>query len=198
MARPKDDLPVLSFPSQAEWEAWLHKHHADSPGLWLRLAKTASGTPSVSYAEAVEGALCHGWIDGQKNSLDDTSWLQKFTPRGPRSLWAKLNRERAERLIAEGRMTPAGLAAVEAARRDGRWKAAYDSPKTSAVPDDFQAALARNAKAKAFFATIDGRNRYAMLWRIQTAKKAETRERRIQDFVQMLAKKQLLYPAARR
>ena len=146
----------------------------------------------------MEGALCHGWIDGQKNSLDDTSWLQKFTPRGPRSLWAKLNRERAERLIAEGRMTPAGLAAVEAARRDGRWKAAYDSPKTSRVPDDFQAALARNAKARAFFATIDGRNRYAMLWRIQTAKKAETRERRIQDFVQILANKQLLYPAARR
>jgi uncharacterized protein YdeI (YjbR/CyaY-like superfamily) len=198
MARPKDDLPVLSFPSQVQWEAWLHKHHAASPGLWLRLAKTASGTRSVSYAEAVEGALCHGWIDGQKNSLDDTSWLQKFTPRGPRSLWAKLNRKRAERLIAEGRMTPAGLAAVEAARRDGRWKAAYDSPKTSAVPDDFQAALARNAKARAFFATIDGRNRYAKLWRIQTAKKAETRERRIQDFVQMLAKKQLLYPAARR
>jgi uncharacterized protein YdeI (YjbR/CyaY-like superfamily) len=191
---PKADLPILPFERQKDWAVWLDKNHATAPGVWLKLAKKASGIKSVTYDEALEIALCYGWIDGQKKSHDETSWLQKFTPRGPRSVWSKINTEKALRLIDSGLMRPAGLKAVESARQDGRWEAAYDAQSKAVVPDDLQAELDRNAKAKAFFATLDSRNRYAILHRIHTAKKAETRTRRIGEFVRMLAKKEKIYP----
>jgi uncharacterized protein YdeI (YjbR/CyaY-like superfamily) len=190
---PKE-LPVALFADQHEWLVWLDANHASSPGLWLRLAKKASGIPSVTYAEALEVALCYGWIDGQKKSYDESSWLQKFTPRGARSIWSKINREKAQALIASGQMKPAGLKAIERAKQDGRWDAAYDSSSTASVPSDFQAALESNPKANAFFATLNSTNRYAILFRIQTAKKAETRARRIQEFIAMLERHEKLYP----
>lgn len=193
-ANSPGEIPIILFEGQKEWADWLDQHHAEAAGIWLRLVKKASGLRSVSYDEAVETALCYGWIDGQKKSYDETSWLQKFTPRGAKSVWSKINREKAERLIASGQMKPAGLKAVEAARQDGRWEAAYDSPAQATVPEDFQAELERNAEAKAFFATLNSTNRYAILWRIQTAKKPETRARRIQQFIEMLAKQEKLYP----
>ncbi len=188
------DLPVLPFERQKDWTVWLDKNHAKSSGVWLKLAKKASGITSVTYDEALEVALCYGWIDGQKRSYDGTSWLQKFTPRGPKSIWSKINTEKAQRLIESGRMKAAGLKAVESARNDGRWDAAYSSQSKAAVPDDLQAELDRSAKAKAFFATLDSRNRYAILHRIHTAKKAETRTKRIEQFVRMLEKKEKIYP----
>ena len=189
-----NDLPVLLFASQHEWEVWLHEHHAASRGVWLRHAKKASGLQSVSYAEALDVALCYGWIDGQKKSYDESSWLQKWTPRGAKSIWSKVNREKVQQLTDSGRMQPAGMAAVEAAKQDGHWDAAYDSPSQATVPDDFQAALDRNPQANAFFATLNKQNKYAILWRIQTAKKAETRAKRIQQFVDMLERHEKLYP----
>jgi uncharacterized protein YdeI (YjbR/CyaY-like superfamily) len=187
-------LPVLQFKTQKEFTKWLAKNHAASAGIWLRFAKKGSDLASVTYAEAVEVALCYGWIDGQARSLDAAAWLQKYTPRGPRSLWSKVNRERALQLIESGHMKPAGLAAIEAAKRNGRWEAAYDPPSRATVPDDLKAALDRDARAKAFFETLDSRNRYAILHRLQNAKKPETRARRIEQFVKMLAKKEKLYP----
>lgn len=180
------ELPILSFDGPDAWAAWLEEHHASSKGIWLELAKKGSGTPSVTYAEALEVALCYGWIDGQKKSHNAAAWLQKFTPRGKRSIWSKVNREKALALLESGRMRPAGLAEVERAQRDGRWEAAYDSQGVAAVPDDLAAALERSPAAKAFFAALDSANRYAILFRVQTAKKAETRARRIEQFVQML------------
>src|SRR5262249_39116343 len=153
-----------------------------------------SGTASVTYEQALQVALCYGWIDGQKKRYDESSWLQKFTPRGAKSIWSKINREKVERLIARGAMQDAGLAAVEQAKRDGRWEAAYDSQSSASVPDDFQAALDQHVAAKAFFATLNTRNRYAILFRIQTAKKAETRAKRIEQFIRMLANHEMLYP----
>lgn len=194
MANPPNDLPIILFEEQKAWAEWLDQHHAEAAGIWLRLAKKGSGITSVSYDEAVEAALCYGWIDGQKKSYDETSWLQKFTPRGAKSVWSKINRDKVQRLIASGQMKPAGLKAVEAAQQDGRWEAAYDSPAQAEVPADFQAELDRNVEAKAFFATLNKTNRYAILWRIQTAKKAETRARRIQQFIEMLARQEKLYP----
>jgi uncharacterized protein YdeI (YjbR/CyaY-like superfamily) len=182
------------FEHQQAWADWLDKNHAMSTGLWLRLAKKAAGLKSVSYAEAVEVALCYGWIDGQTKSYDESSWLQKFTPRGAKSIWSKINREKAERLIKNGQMKPAGLQAVESAKQDGRWDRAYDSPSNATVPDDFQAELDKNTKAKAFFATLNNTNKYAILFRIQTAKKAETRAKRIRQFIDMLEKNEKLYP----
>jgi uncharacterized protein YdeI (YjbR/CyaY-like superfamily) len=190
----RNDLPVMLFEHQKDWEAWLDQNHAASSGLWLRLAKKASGLNSVSYAEAVEVALCYGWIDGQTKSYDESSWLQKFTPRGAKSIWSKINREKAQKLIESGQMKPAGLKAIEAAKQDGRWEAAYDSPSRAIVPSDFQAELDKNAQAKAFFATLNSTNRYAILHRIQTAKKAETRTKRIEQFIRMLEKHEKLYP----
>jgi uncharacterized protein YdeI (YjbR/CyaY-like superfamily) len=190
----RNELPVLLFESQADWAAWLDAHHAESPGLWLRLAKKASGIPSVNYDQALEAALCYGWIDGQKKSYDETSWLQKFTRRGPKSIWSKINREKATRLIESGQMKPAGLEAVERAKQDGRWDAAYDSSSSASVPSDLQAALDGNAEARAFFATLNSANRYAILFRIQTAKRAETRAKRIQEFIGMLERHEKLYP----
>src|SRR5215470_5036318 len=192
--RNATDLPVLPFERQKDWDVWLGKNHATSSGVWLKLAKKASGIQSVTYDEALEVALCYGWIDGQKRSHDEASWLQKFTPRGPKSIWSKINTEKAQQLIESGRMKSAGLKAVESARRDGRWDAAYASQSKAAVPDDLQAELDRNAKAKAFFATLDSRNRYAILHRVHTAKKAETRAKRIEQFIHMLEKKEKIYP----
>jgi uncharacterized protein YdeI (YjbR/CyaY-like superfamily) len=188
------ELPTLLFAQPQDWRAWLDEHHASSSGIWLRLAKKASGIQSITYPEALEVALCYGWIDGQKKSFDESTWLQKFTPRGAKSIWSKVNREKALALIESGQMQPAGLAAVESARKDGRWEAAYDSQSVAGVPDDLQAELDRNPAAKAFFATLNSRNRYAILFRIQTAKKAETRARRIQEFVGMLERHETLYP----
>jgi uncharacterized protein YdeI (YjbR/CyaY-like superfamily) len=189
-----DDLPVAGFATAAEWRAWLTAEHARSPGVWLRIAKRAGGATSVSYAEAVEIALCFGWIDGQGRRLDDAYWLQRFTPRTSRSQWSKRNRDRAEALIACGDMHPAGLHEVAAARADGRWAAAYDSPSTATVPDDLRAALDADRAAATAFAALDGRNRYAILHRVQTAKRPETRERRIARFVAMLAAGERLHP----
>jgi uncharacterized protein YdeI (YjbR/CyaY-like superfamily) len=191
---PVEEIPIISFAQPRAWAAWLASNHASSRGVWLKLAKKASGIESINYAEALEVALAWGWIDGQKRSLDDTSWLQKFTPRGPKSIWSKINREKALALIASGEMKPPGLEQVERAKRDGRWEAAYDSPSRATVPEDLAAALTANARAAAFFATLDSANRYAVLWRIHTAKKAETRARRISQFVEMLARHEKLHP----
>lgn len=194
MDADKREYKVLLFKEPQEWTAWLEQHHADSSGVWLRLAKKASLLRSVSYAQALDAALCYGWIDGQKQSYDESSWLQKFTPRGEKSLWSKVNREKVLALIASGRMQPAGLRAIELARQDGRWDAAYDSQRHSAVPDDFQAELDQSPKAKAFFATLNSANRYAILFRLQTARKPETRAKRIQQFIRMLENREKLHP----
>lgn len=187
------DFPSLPFASKKKWADWLAKQHDKSTGIWLKLAKKGSEIPSVTYDEAVDTALCYGWIDGQKKGFDDKYWLQKFTPRGARSIWSKINTERVEKLIKSGEMKPAGLKVVEAAKQDGRWDAAYESQKNISVPDDLQTALDQNPKAKAFFAALNSANRYAILFRIHNAKKAETRFRRIQQFVEMLERGEKLY-----
>ena len=188
------DLPILPFASKKKWADWLARQHDKSSGVWLKLAKKGSEIPSVTYDEALEVALCYGWIDGQKKGFDDKYWLQKFTPRGARSIWSKINTQKAQKLIKSGAMRPAGLKAIEGAKQDGRWDAAYESQKTISVPDDFQAALDKNPKAKAFFVTLNSVNRYAILFRIHNAKKAETRAKRIQQFVGMLEKGEKLHP----
>lgn len=176
----------MQFKNEKAWTIWLEENHASSPGLWLKLAKKDSGFPSVTYPEALEVALCYGWIDGQKKAFDESWWLQKFTPRGPKSIWSKINREKAEALIKSGEMKPAGMKAIEAAKKDGRWEAAYESQSKIEVPGDLQEELDRNPKAKAFFETLKGANRYAILFRIHNAKKPETRAKRIQQFIGML------------
>jgi uncharacterized protein YdeI (YjbR/CyaY-like superfamily) len=187
------DPSILLFHRPQDWQRWLAANHTTSSGVWLRLSKKGSALQSVSYAEALEAALCYGWIDAQKKPESEQAWLQRFTPRRARSIWSKVNRQKAAALIEAGRMQPAGLLQVERARQDGRWDAAYDSPATAEVPDDFAAALDRNARAKAFFHTLDRANRYAVLWRIQTAKKAETRARRILQFIEMLERHEKLH-----
>jgi len=182
------ELPTLPFETKKKFAVWLAKNHDKSTGVWMKLAKKATGIPSVTYAEAVEVALCYGWIDGQAGSFDDKYFLQKFTPRRPKSIWSKINVEKAEHLIANGEMKPSGLKAVEAAKQDGRWAAAYSSPKNIVVPEDFQSALSKNEKAKTFFESLTGSKRYSFLFRIETAKKAETRIKRISQFVEMLEK----------
>jgi len=176
------------------WAAWLDKNHGKSSGIWVRLAKKGSAGQSVTYSEALEVALCFGWIDGQKKAESEAAWLQKFIPRANRSIWSKINRKKALALMETGRMKPAGLRAIERAKANGSWDAAYDSPSTATVPNDLQAALDKNARAKAFFATLDSQNRYAVLYRIQTVKKAETRLRKIQQFIEMLARNEKLHP----
>jgi uncharacterized protein YdeI (YjbR/CyaY-like superfamily) len=183
------------FRDARAWGRWLAKHHATSTGLWVRLAKKGADTPSVTYAEAVDEALCWGWIDAQKRPLDEHWWLQRFTPRGPRSIWSKINRDKVAVLVAADRMAPPGIAAVERAKANGQWDAAYDSPRTATVPDDLAAALAGSPRAAATFATLSAANRYAILFRVQTAKKVETRARRIADLVAMLARNETLHPA---
>ena len=190
----KNGLPILSFASQKDWETWLDEHHRTSKGLWLKIAKKDSGIDSVDYAQALDVALCHGWIDGQKGAFDDTFWLQKFTPRGPRSRWSKINVDKALALIDANRMKPAGLAAIEQARSDGRWEQAYASQSKATVPEDLQRELDRNPEAAKFFATLDSANRYAVLYRIHEAKKPETRARRIEKFIGMLNRREKLHP----
>jgi len=182
-----DASPAL-FKSAKAFETWLKKHHASSDGLWLKIAKRGASEPSVTYVEAVEIALCWGWIDGQKKGLDDQYFLQRFTPRRARSIWSKINVDKVATLIEAGRMQAPGYAQIEAAKADGRWARAYEGARTSTVPEDLLAALDAEPKAKAFFATINASNRYAVLWRIQTAVKAETRARRIAQLVEMLAR----------
>lgn len=182
------------FERQPDWTAWLNKNHTSSPGVWLQLAKKGAEVTSVSYDEAVEIALCFGWIDGQKQAHSDQFWLQKFTRRSAKSIWSKINRDKALALIKAKKMKPAGLKEVERAKLDGRWDAAYDSSSKATVPCDFQSALDGNARAKAFFGTLDSRNRYAVLFRIQTAKKAETRAKRISQFVLMLERHEKVHP----
>jgi uncharacterized protein YdeI (YjbR/CyaY-like superfamily) len=185
---PPDDKPIKAFASQKAWGAWLDKQHAKSSGLWMRLMKKGSGKKSITYAEAVEEALCYGWIDGQKRSYDDTSWLQKFTPRGRKSVWSKINKGKVAALVKAGKMRPAGLATVAAAKGDGRWKAAYDSQSYSSVPKDFKELLGKHPGAAAFFKTLKSASRYAILYRLHTAKRAETRTRKMHEFVAMLDK----------
>lgn len=193
-AAPPDTAPVL-FANAKAFEAWLKRHHASSGGLWLQIAKRGAAEPSVTYAEAVDLALCWGWIDGQKKALDDQHFLQRFTPRRARSLWSKINVDKATALIAGGRMQAPGLAQIEAAQADGRWAHAYDGARTAEVPDDLAAALDAEPAAKAFFATLNATNRYAVLWRIQTAVKPETRARRIEQLVAKLARGEAFHPA---
>jgi uncharacterized protein YdeI (YjbR/CyaY-like superfamily) len=185
--------PVRLFAIQADWAAWLENKHRHSQGLWLRLAKKGSGLQSVTYGEALEVALCYGWIDGQKRGDSDQAWLQRFVPRSANSIWSKINRDKAVALIASGRMNAAGLEAVEAAKKAGRWDAAYDSPKAAKVPEDFEAAMDASPRAKKFFQSLDGANRYAVLFRIQTVKKAETRARKIREFVEMLERNETIH-----
>jgi uncharacterized protein YdeI (YjbR/CyaY-like superfamily) len=188
------DLSILAFGSPAAWQAWLESEHATSGGVWLRLAKKSAPEPTVSYAEALDVALCFGWIDGQKRSLDEHYWLQRFTPRKPGSRWSKINTVKADALIAVGRMHPRGLREVDSARADGRWAAAYDGQRTIAVPDDLRLALEANPPAADFFGTISSVNRYAILYRIGTVKRAETRARKIAQYVEMLAEHKTIHP----
>ncbi|MCR6479865.1 YdeI/OmpD-associated family protein [Variovorax sp. ZS18.2.2] len=188
-----DDTPA-EFANAAALARWYKRHHGTHAGVWLRIAKKASGIASVDHPEALEIALCFGWIDGQRKSDGEQYFLQRFTPRTARSTWSKINRDKALKLIDEARMQPAGLAEVERAKADGRWDAAYDAASVATVPPDLQAALDANKKAAKFFATLDARNRYAVLFRTQGAKKVETRARRIAQFVAMLAKGEKVYP----
>ena len=188
------DLPVIPFASRDAWSAWLEEQHATSDGLWLKIARKGSGIDTVTYAQALEVALCYGWIDGQKASFDDRYWLQRFTPRRARSKWSKVNRQKATELIERGEMKPAGLREVERARADGRWDAAYDAQSTATVPEDLRRELEKNEPAREFFETLNSANRYAILYQIQDAKKPETRARRIEKYVAMLSEGKKIYP----
>ena len=184
---PGDGLPVLAFESAEAWEAWLEENHGSAEGIWLKMAKKASGLPTVAHGDAVESALCFGWIDGQRRGLDETHYLQRYTPRRRGSIWSKINRENATRLIEEGRMRPAGLREVDLAKADGRWDNAYSGQRAATVPADLQRELDANPRAAAFFESLDATNRYAILFRVETSKRPETRAARIQKFVAMLA-----------
>jgi uncharacterized protein YdeI (YjbR/CyaY-like superfamily) len=189
-----DDLPQHAFASDADWEQWLERNHAASEGLWIRMAKRDAGIDSVRYPEVLDCALCFGWIDGRREALDERYFLQRFTPRRPRSRWSRINRDKAERLIAERRMRPAGRAEVERAQADGRWDAAYEGQRNSTIPDDLQRELDARPKAKAFFAELSSQNRYAILYRLQDAKKPETRAQRLAKFVAMLEAGERIHP----
>jgi uncharacterized protein YdeI (YjbR/CyaY-like superfamily) len=189
-----DSLPVISFESGEAWESWLATEHASSAGVWLKIAKKGSSSHTISYADALAVALCFGWIDGQKGKLDDDFWLQRFTPRKAGSRWSRINTDRAAELIESGRMRPAGQAEVDRAKTDGRWASAYASQSTITMPDDLAAALSRDDGARAFFETLNGANRYAILYRVTTARRPETRAQRIATYVTMLARHETLYP----
>ncbi len=189
-----DEEPTVAFASAADWHAWLAAEHAKSSGIWVKIAKKGAPEPTISYAEVLDGALCFGWIDAQTRSLDDSYWLKRFTPRRPGSRWSRINTEKAEALIAAGRMQPDGLREVDSARSDGRWAAAYAGPRTITVPDDLSRALEANPAAAEFFATISSINRYAILYRLTTVKRAETRARKIDQYVQMLAEHKTIHP----
>lgn len=193
MNEERAGLPILAFKDLSVFERWLETQPATSPGLWIKLAKRDSGIPSVSRSEAIDAALCHGWIDGQLDKYDDTHWLIRFTPRKARSKWSQVNRARATELIDAGRMRARGLAQIEAAKADGRWAAAYASASKAEVPPDFQAELDQNPEAAAFFATLTGANRYAILYRIGAVKKPETRARKIAGFIAMLNRRETVH-----
>ncbi|WP_213957382.1 YdeI/OmpD-associated family protein [Variovorax sp. dw_954] len=186
--------PILECATAAKWAAWLQRNHARSTGAWLRLAKKGAERQTLSYAEALDIALCQGWIDARSQSEGDHYWLKRFTPRSSRSIWSKINCDKAMKLLRAGRMQPAGLAEIDRAKSDGRWDAAYDGARTSTVPADLQAALEAEPRAADFFATLDSTNRYAVLFRTQTAKKPETRAKRVAQFVAMLARGEKLHP----
>jgi uncharacterized protein YdeI (YjbR/CyaY-like superfamily) len=191
---PDDGLPILPFSSKTAWERWLAKEHTKAPGLWLKLARKESRLATVTYAEALEVALCHGWIDGQRRSFDATYFLQRFSSRGARSKWSRINCASAERLILAGKMKPRGQAEVDRAKKDGRWEAAYPSPRNATIPEDLRRALKASPKAERSFESLDGTNRYAILFRLHDAKKPETRARRIEIFVRMLTDRKVLHP----
>ena len=188
-----ETLPQLKFASQADWSDWLAMHHATASGVWVKMAKKESGISSVNYAQALECALCYGWIDGLKKSVDKTWWIQKFSPRKPRSIWSQVNRAKVLDLIERGLMQPAGQAAIDLARRNGQWDAAYEPQGRATVPPDLEAALQASPKAAEFFATLKGANRYAILFRLQTARKPETRAARLQKFLGMLERGETLH-----
>jgi uncharacterized protein YdeI (YjbR/CyaY-like superfamily) len=190
----KAGLPIIAFASASDWETWLSAQPRTSKGLWLKLAKKESGVASVSRQEAIDGALCYGWIDGQLDKFDDRFWLVRFTPRSTKSKWSKINQVRAQEMIDQKRINTAGLEEVKRAKTDGRWDAAYAPQSKAVVPDDLQVALDGNSKAKHFFSQLDSKNRYAILYRVHDAKKPETRAARIQKYVQMLAQEETIYP----
>jgi uncharacterized protein YdeI (YjbR/CyaY-like superfamily) len=191
---PPKEIPIIRFQNPQAWAEWLRENHAATAGVWLQIAKINSEIGSVTYDQAIEVALCYGWIDSQKKAYDQESFLQKFTPRGAKSIWSVVNRGKAEALILNGQMQPAGLTAIERAKQNGQWEAAYEGQSRISVPDDFQAELDKNEAAKAFFATLNRVNRYAILFRIQTARQAETRSKRIQKFIAMLERHELIHP----
>ena len=191
--KDSNDLPVISFETPAEWAEWLNENHGSCKGIWLRFFKKASGIKTILYAEALDEALCYGWIDGQIKTLDEQSYLQRFTPRRPRSNWSKRNTENVVRLEETGRMKPSGVKEVEAAKKDGRWEKAYHPPTEMEIPDDFLKELAKNKEALAFFESLNKTNKYAIAWRLQTAKKPETRERRMKKILEMMGKRDKLY-----
>lgn len=194
MAGDQAELPVLAFADAGEWESWLAGQPPLSNGLWLKFAKKASGVPTVSKPDAIDVALCHGWIDGQLKPFDDDYWLIRFTPRRPKSKWSAINCKRAEDLIAAGRMRPAGLAEIEKAKADGRWEVAYQSQSTITVPADLQQALDQNEAARTLFEVLDSANRYAVLYRVHTAKRPETRASMIEKLVAMLERGETIHP----
>lgn len=194
MTNAMTELPILFFPASTDWEAWLAANHAASPGAWLKFSKKTAKIKSLSKQDAIDGALCHGWIDGQIDAFDEDYWLIRFTPRKAASRWSDINRKRAADLTEQGRMTPHGLAEIERAQADGRWDKAYLPQSTATVPDDLQAALDANAEAKQMFGTLNGANRYAIIYRVNDAKKPETRAQRIEKFVAMLARGETIHP----
>jgi uncharacterized protein YdeI (YjbR/CyaY-like superfamily) len=194
LAVPTPELPVVPFPTPESWDDWLAEHHESSDGLWVKIAKKATGIETVAYPEVLEIALSYGWIDGQRRALDETWFLQKFTPRRARSRWSRINRDRATELIEGGRMKPAGLREVERAKEDGRWDAAYASPSNIEVPDDLERELEADPAAREFFEGLDSQNRYAILYRLHDAKRPETRARRLAQYVTMLREGRKLHP----
>ncbi|MGW9123965.1 YdeI/OmpD-associated family protein [Paenibacillus chitinolyticus] len=194
MSKKALELPVLCFENQEAFEIWLESNHETSPGILLQIAKKNARVVTVSYQEALESALCYGWIDSQKKTFDDQSWLQRFTPRGNRSIWSKVNKDKAEQLIADARMKPGGLRAIEDAKRSGQWDKAYEPQSSGSVPEDFAARLELNAQAKAFYDTLNKQNKFAIHFRIQNVKKQETREKRILQFIEMLERGEKIYP----
>ena len=185
---PADNLQIISFESPSKWAEWLEVNPTEPSGVWLRFFKKNSGILSITYAEALDEALCYGWIDGQVKKYDEKSWLQKFTPRRAKSLWSKINTQHVERLVNAGKMKAAGLEEIERAKRDGRWQRAYDSSKNSTIPEDFLERLEKNPKAKAAFETLNKTNLYSIAFRLQTAAKPETREKRLKAILEMLSK----------
>jgi uncharacterized protein YdeI (YjbR/CyaY-like superfamily) len=193
VVKKPSEYSIKFFENQESWENWLEENHDSSSGIRLQIAKKQSGVISLSYEEALESALCYGWIDSKKETFDDKTWLQRFTPRGVKSIWSKVNKEKAELLIKNGRMKPSGMKAIEIAKQNGQWDRAYEPQSSTTIPEDFEIELNKNSIAKAFFETLDSRNRYAILFRIKSAKKQETRIKRIHQFIMMLEKGKKIY-----